>query len=76
MTQVEIYSSFTYAVEPRAFVYAGERRRVCCIMRAWREPGRIYFYVRDDDARLFELTFDESLDVWLIRAFGENYLRP
>lgn len=43
--RVETYSSFAYAVEPRAFVFREETHRVQEIVRQWRTPGCIHFYV-------------------------------
>lgn len=69
---VQSYSSFAYAVEPRAFEYASTTHRVREVARAWRTPTQIHFYVRDEQNDFFELTYDEANDVWAIRAFGKN----
>ncbi len=69
--RVETYSSFAYAVAPRAFEYAGATQRVCEIMRVWRTPAQIHFYIRDEQEKFFELTYKEMQDQWTIRAFGE-----
>jgi hypothetical protein len=74
--KVETYSSFAYAVEPRAFVYENARHRVEEIQRMWKTPGRIHFFVRDKHERFFELTYGESGDAWQLRAFGESCSIP
>lgn len=70
--RVETYSSFAYAVAPRAFELENVTRCVVEIVRQWRTPGHIHFYVRDEQNEFFELTHDEVNDVWTIRAFGKN----
>lgn len=69
---VEAYSSFAYAVAPRAFDLEGARHRVESIVRQWRTPARIHFYVRDETQEFFELTYDEPNEEWTIRAFGKH----
>lgn len=70
--KVRTYSSFAYAVEPQAFEHDGIAHRVQGITRAWRTPGQIHFYVRDEPGDFFELTYDESKDEWTVRAFGKT----
>jgi hypothetical protein len=72
MMRVETYSSFAYAVEPRAFEFENVTHRVTAIVRQWRTPGQIHFYVRDEQNDFFELTHAEPNDVWTIRAFGKH----
>ena len=69
---VETYSSFAYAVEPRSFDYEGARHTVQSITRTWRTPGQIHFYVRDHAAEFFELTYNEHQDTWSTRSFGKT----
>lgn len=63
-TQVETYSSYAYAVEPRAFAIEGARHAVAEVLRAWKTPGQVHFRVRDEHERLFELIYDEMNDQW------------
>ncbi|MBI4674812.1 MAG: hypothetical protein HY741_24470 [Chloroflexi bacterium] len=70
--RVETYSSFAYAVAPRAFDFEGVTHRVESIVRQWRTPGQIHFYVRDECQDFFELTYDEPNDTWTIRTFGKT----
>ncbi len=68
--QVEVYSSYTYAVEPRAYTFNGERRAVESVERQWRTPGQIHFRIRASDhgerAEILELVYDENRDQWWI----------
>lgn len=69
---VQTYSSFAYAVEPRTFEHDGTVHRVAQITRTWRTPAQIHFYVRDESMKFFELTYDEPTEQWSIRTFGET----
>jgi hypothetical protein len=44
--QVECYSGYTYAQEPRAFVWRGERYEVQRIVKRWRTPAGPAFRVK------------------------------
>jgi hypothetical protein len=70
--RVEVYSSFAYAVEPRAFYLEEKMHNVHEIERAWKSPGHLHFYVRDEHERCFELVYEEANDRWFLRAFGET----
>lgn len=70
--RVEAYSSYRYAVEPRAFTAGPDRRAVVEVGRAWRDPGRLHFYVRDDQDEFSELIYDEAADSWSRREFGKD----
>lgn len=74
--RVETFSSFTYATEPRAFEFENTTHRVAQVIRQWRTPAQIHFYVRDEQNEFFELTYDEPTDAWHIRAFGKNCTIP
>ncbi len=66
---VEVYSSYMYAVGPRAFTLDNERRVVQSIERQWRTPGRLHFYVCDERGEFVELIYDETQDTWSARQF-------
>ncbi len=70
--RVETYSSYAYAVAPRAFYSEGLRHGVQEIQSVWKTPGQIHFYLRDEHDRFFELTFDERVEEWSLRTFGET----
>jgi hypothetical protein len=66
---VECYSSHTYAQEPRAFVWQGQRHVVQKVERAWRTPEGPHFRVVADDGDRYELAYNEQADTWsLIHA--------
>ncbi len=64
---VECYSGHTYAQEPRAFVWHGQRHVVQAVERAWRAPEGSHFLVRTERGGLFELAYDEAEHVWSAR---------
>jgi hypothetical protein len=70
--RVEVYSSYAYAVEPRAFYFEENRHDVKEIARAWKSPGHNHYYVRDYHECFFELIYEEANDRWFLRAFGET----
>ncbi len=72
LIRVETYSSYTYAVEPRAFHFEEMRHGVEEIVRAWKSPGHLHFYLRDEHNRFFELIYEEATDRWFLRTFGET----
>jgi hypothetical protein len=67
VARVECYSGYTYAQEPRAFVWQGERHTVARVERRWRTPDGPAFRVHTADGRRFILAYDETADVWKIR---------
>ena len=64
---VECYSGHTYAQEPRAFVWHGERHVVQAVEWAWRTPEGLHFLVRVEERGTYELAYDEAEDVWSVR---------
>ncbi len=72
LERVQVYSSYAYAVEPRVF-YVGElEHHVAEIIRTWKTPDYVHFYVRDEQHALFELRYDPINDRWFLRTFGET----
>ncbi|UCH59926.1 MAG: hypothetical protein JSV61_00200 [Anaerolineales bacterium] len=63
---VECYSGSVYAEHPTAFYWQGIHLQVQEVIRRWREPGKMFFLVRTAGDELFELTYDEQADLWLI----------
>jgi hypothetical protein len=61
---VTCYSGHSYAQEPRAFTWRGERREVTAVERTWRTPAGSHFLVRTSDGARFELAYDERADAW------------
>jgi hypothetical protein len=64
---VECYSGHTYAQEPRAFVWHGQRHVVQMVERTWHAPEGPHFLVRAGEGDSFELAYDEAEDVWSAR---------
>jgi hypothetical protein len=65
---VECYSGHTYAQEPRAFVWHGERHVVQAVEWTWRTPEGPHFLVRTGESSFFELAYDEAEDVWNVTS--------
>jgi len=64
---VECHSGHTYAQEPRAFAWEGERQVVDQVLDRWRLPAGPAFRVRTAAGQLFDLRYDEAEDQWHIR---------
>lgn len=68
---VECYSGHTYAQEPRAFIWHGERHVVQAVERSWRAPDGPRFLVRTEDGRAYELAYDEGKSEWSVCQRGD-----
>ncbi len=64
---VECYSGHTYAQQPRAFTWHGQRHIVQTVERAWRAVRGPHFLVRTEEGGFVELAYDEAEDVWSAR---------
>ena len=64
--QVECYSGYTYAQEPRAFLWGGKRLAVQAVEKAWRTPAGPCFRILTEGKGRFELCYDEARDEWQI----------
>ena len=62
---VECYSGYTYAQEPLAFLWEGQRYTVEEVEARWRTPEGPAFRVRADGEH-FLLAYVEHQDVWVI----------
>jgi hypothetical protein len=70
--QVECYSGYTYAQEPRAVEWQGQRYEVKRILKRWRTPQGPHFRVevagishgQSPMSRLVDLTYSEIEDKW------------
>jgi hypothetical protein len=65
--RVGCYSGYTYAQEPRAFVWQEQRYTVAYVERRWRTPSGPAFYVHTADGRCFTLAYDETADEWKVQ---------
>ncbi|MGE5138942.1 MAG: hypothetical protein ACM3JD_05750 [Rudaea sp.] len=72
LDHVSCYSSYAYAVEPRAFEELGRTHSVARIERAWIEPGERHFLVRDEEDRRIELVYQVLLDRWSMQRLSET----
>ncbi len=64
--EVQCYSGFTYAEEPRAFTWRGARYEITAIEKAWREPGRRCFLVRTRYHKSLRLCYNEKNQGWTL----------
>ncbi len=70
--RVECYSGYTYAQEPRSFIWQGQRHTVTYIERRWRTPAGPAFRIRTTGGHHFTLAYRETADVWDIQPLGEH----
>jgi hypothetical protein len=64
ISEVKCYSSYTYAQEPRSFIWQGIEYKTKEIENAWREPGERLFKIITEQGKLFKLCYNEKLDQW------------
>jgi hypothetical protein len=69
---VECYSGHTYAQEPRALVWQGQRHSVARVERRWRTPEGPAFWVRTESEVRFELQYRELEDRWTVLALPKT----
>lgn len=63
---VECRSDSHYAERPVALYWQGERIAILEILARWRTPQGRRFRVRAQGGRVFDLFYDDALDVWRI----------
>lgn len=64
--KVECYSGFSYAQEPLAFEWQGQRCEINKVERRWREPQGPRFRVCTADGLRWQLKYDEGQDSWSV----------
>lgn len=64
---VECYSGYKYAQEPRAFTWRGQRYAVQLVERVWRTPEGPHFLVKTEEGGTYELAYDEAGDEWNLK---------
>jgi len=64
---VECHSGYEYAERPLALWWEEHRLMITGIEAEWRIPGYHCFRVLTQDARGFELTYDELQDEWQVK---------
>jgi hypothetical protein len=62
--KVECYSGYTYAQEPRAVLWQGERLAVSDIISSFRAPEGLHFKVKLQNGAELQLVYDEGNDSW------------
>lgn len=65
--QVECYSGYTYAQEPRAVIIEGQRHEIIRIAARWRTPGGPAFRIETSTGQHI-LYYDEAMDVWTLTS--------
>lgn len=64
---VECYSGYKYAQEPRAFTWRGRRYAVQAVEGAWLAPEGPHFLVKTEDGGAYELAYDDAEDEWSLK---------
>ena len=64
IVQVRCYSGYTYAQEPRSFIWQGEENRIKTIDKAWQEPGSKLFKVTTEEGKSYNLCYNLIADKW------------
>ena len=64
--KVECYSGHTYAQEPRALTWEGQRYVIAEVEARWRLPDGPAYRVRAGSGKRFDLQYYESGDRWTI----------
>lgn len=65
--QVECYSGYTYAQEPRAIITEGQRHEITRITARWRTPAGPAFRIETATGSHI-LQYDEIFDVWTLAS--------
>ena len=63
---VECHSEHAYAQRPTALCWQGLRLEIAEVLAQWRHPEGVCFKVRTCEHGIFELTYNESNDQWII----------
>jgi hypothetical protein len=72
-TLVECYSGHTYAQEPRALVWQGQRYQVVRVEDRWRTPEGPAFRILAEPTEMFELHYYESKERWTVRTLPDAH---
>jgi hypothetical protein len=70
---VECYSGHTYAQEPRALVWQGQRFQVAKVEERWRTPEGPAFRILTESGELFEVHYREPDKHWTIQALPDMH---
>jgi hypothetical protein len=66
---VECHSGHTYAGEPRAVFWQGQRHEVVAVVARWRLPEGPAFRVLTEAGAVLDLYYDEGQDRWEIHPW-------
>jgi hypothetical protein len=64
---VECRSDSYYAERPLSLVWEGQRLEIAEILSRWKGPAERGFRVQTADKQVFELTYREVPDEWIIQ---------
>jgi hypothetical protein len=70
---VECHSGHTYAGEPRAIVWQGQRHEVEAVVARWRLPEGPAFRVLIQAGAILDLFYDEGEDSWAVQPREESW---
>jgi len=65
---VEAYAGAFYPERPISFVRKGQKFVVVDVVKQWRTPDEIHFYVIADDGSGHEVAYSFSRDKWQVIA--------
>ena len=70
--RVDSYCGYRAAESPRRFFIGKRAISVVEIIDRWLDPNHRYFKVRGDDAGIYILRYDVTLDQWEMIFFDSN----
>jgi hypothetical protein len=71
--EVWTYSGSTYAEQPRALRWEGQRLEINAVLDRWQSPGSKGFHVRSEDGRVFRLVYDEVSEEWDVNLITTSH---
>ena len=63
---VECLSGYDYADRPISLEWDGQRKEIKTILFRWRTPEGKGFKVESSDNQIFDITYNENDDEWII----------
>ncbi|SPD74430.1 conserved hypothetical protein [uncultured Desulfobacterium sp.] len=64
--KVTAYSGYKANERPLSFVVNDQRYEVRAIISIWAEPEKDFFKVISDDKKIYTLSWNRKLDLWLM----------
>jgi hypothetical protein len=65
---VRCHAGWQYPERPQAVFWEGQWFSVEAVLKHWRDPFGIYFWVKCEDAHHFELFYNASEDAWQLKS--------